>query len=403
MRRRILPCFAALACLLLLAGTAWSATSGQTHFSAHQEGPQWRFDYGWIDQSGTHTLRFRLDAEAIAAARRGFRAYRRADLEEAADAERDRQATRAVADLERAHPGIELELKQSGSIQWRTKPPADFAERQQDLFRTHMDQAIATVQADYPQARISRGEDGALDLSARSKKDLAAIQQRLAEAQRAANQAVADYADQVQTQIERRSERLGQDLRSEFAAVQQRMDTFKLAYFRERLYRLDESGTLFPDYARIGERALPALAPLAQAMSAQVQGLSTRTALNTALAFIQTIPYDRLLDRANDAGFLPPVVMLADNRGDCDTKSVAFAALTHLLYPHIPSALVLVPNHAFLALGLDPAPGDRLIRHHGRDWVLAEPVGPGTPPVGAIGDESSAALHQVTAVIPLFP
>jgi hypothetical protein len=95
--------------------------------------------------------------------------------------------------------------------------------------------------------------------------------------------------------------------------------------------------------------------------------------------------------------------MLAENRGDCDTKSVAFAALAHLLFPKVPSALVLVPEHALLALGLAPEPGDRVVRLQGRDWVLTEPVGPDTPPVGQIGEDSPAGVDRTADVIPLFP
>jgi hypothetical protein len=310
--------------------------------------------------------------------------------------------TRAVADLQRAYPWVELKLRPDRSIAWQVNPAADLEARRHALFQEQLEREIAAIQADYPRARISLGADDYWDLKAASKQDLAAIQQRLEAAQAAANQAVARYVEQAQAQVDRRAGRLAGELRTEFAAIDRRMEDFKRAYFRERLYRLDPSGELFPDYARIGEQALPGLAPVAQALGAQVQGLPPRAALTQALAFIQVIPYDRLEDRANDAGLLPPLAMLADNRGDCDTKSVAFAALAHLLYPKVPSALILVPRHALLALGLDPAPGDRSIRYQGRDWVLAEPVGPGAWPVGQIGEESRAALDQVTAVVPLF-
>ena len=397
-----LPSVVLLAALLVVTGAAPAGPTGQTHFSAQPAGEQWQFDYRWVDPAGAHALGFRLAADAIAAARQAFRAYRRVDLERAAEEELNRQMTRALVDLQRAYPGVELTLRPDRSIAWQVNPAADLAARQHTLFKEQLDREIAAIQADYPRARISRGADDYFDLKAGSKQDLTAIQQRLEAAQTAANQAVARYVEQAQAQVERRAGRLDGELRNEFAAIDRRMEDFKLAYFRERLYRLDASGELYPDYARIGEQALPGLAPVAQALGIQLQGLPLRAAVTQALAFIQTIPYDPLEDRANDAGFLPPLAMLADNRGDCDTKSVAFAALVHLLFPKVPSALILVPRHALLALGLDPAPGDRLIRYQGRDWVLAEPVGPSTPPVGQIGEESRAALDKVTAAVPLF-
>ncbi|WP_295433787.1 hypothetical protein [uncultured Thiodictyon sp.] len=398
-----LPVLALLAALLVPAVAAPAEPAGQTHFSSAPVGDQRRFDYRWVDQDGSHTLSFQLDEGAIAAARREFRAYRRADLETAAAAELDRQLTRALDDLGRAYPGVELKLRPDHSIAWQVNPAGDLAAQHHARFEETLDREFAAIESDYPGARISRGADGDLELHARSKADLAAIQQRLAAAQRDANAAAARLVEQAQAGVARRADRVDQDLKGEIAAIQRRLDDFKLAYFRERLYRLDETGGLLPDYARIAARALPALAPLAQALRPQIQGLSTRAALNRVLAFIQTIPYDRLEDRATDAGFLPPPAMLADNRGDCDTKSVAFAALAHLLFPRLPITLILVPRHALLGLGLEAEPGDRYLLREHRTWVLAEPVGPGIRPVGRSGPESAAALEQVTAVVPLFP
>lgn len=398
-----LPSRLLLAALCLLAGAVFAEPSGQTHFSSAPAGQLRQFDYGWVDQDGRRTLTFQVEAAAIAAARHDFRAWRNADLQQAADAELDRQTKRAVADLGRAYPGVVIEQRPGHGITWRVAPPADLAAQEQALFDEAMDRACADLQADYPGAEISRGADGNFQLKASSKRDLAAIGRRLEAAQNAANEASAQLVAQAQGQVDRRSERIGQELEREFAAIQQRMGDFRLAYFREHLYRLDASGELWPDYARIAERALPTLSPLALALAAQLRGLPVHTGLTRAMAFIQTIPYDRLSDRATDAGFLPPLVMLAENRGDCDTKSVAFAVLAHLLYPQVPSALILVRNHAFLGLGLTPQPGDRSIQYDRRTWVLAEPVGPAVLPVGQIGAESQAALGRITAVVPLFP
>ncbi len=396
------PC-ALLAGILALAGAAADVSADQTRYSAQTDGRRLQLDYGWVDRSGAHTLMVQLDTAAIEAARRGFRAYRQADLQAAADAELERQVARAVTDLERAYPGLELELTDDLTLRSRIAPPADFEAHQRILFDAEMDRESAAIAADYPGARIDRDGHGSFQVEARSDADAAAIGRRLRAAQARANEAVARLAEETNTQTDRRAGRIGQEIQAELKAIEERMRTFKLAYFRERLYQVDQTGALLPDYRRIAERSLPGLAPLAKAIGAQVQGLPTRGALTQALGFIQTIPYDPLENRANDPGLLPPLVMLAENRGDCDTKSVAFAALAHLLFPEVPSALILVPNHALLALGLDPEPGDRVVHYQDRDWVLAEPVGPGTPPVGQIGEESPAALDQSADVVPLFP
>ncbi|WP_295393290.1 hypothetical protein [uncultured Thiodictyon sp.] len=398
-----LPSRLLLAALCLPAGAVVAEPLGQTHFSSTAAGALRQFDYGWVDRDGNHTLSFQVSVAAIAAARRDFHAWRNADLQQAADAELERQTKRAVDDLGRAYPGVEVELRPDRGIAWRVSPPADLAAQQHARFDEAMDRACADIQSDYPGASVRRGADGHFALSARSKDDLAAIERRLEAAQTAANEDAARLVAQAQGEVEHRSARIGQELDREFAAIKQRMGDFKLAYFRERLYRLDASGVLWPDYARIASRALPNLKPLALALGPQLQGLPLHTALTRAMAFIQTIPYDRLTDRGNDAGFLPPLAMLAENRGDCDTKSVAFAVLAHLLYPQVPSALILVRNHAFLGLGLTPQAGDSSVQYDRRTWVLAEPVGPGVLPVGEIGADSQAALGRIVAVVPLFP
>jgi hypothetical protein len=202
--------------------------------------------------------------------------------------------------------------------------------------------------------------------------------------------------------MESASEGIGNALRGEIAEIQQRMTDFKTAYYRDRLYRVGNGGYLLPDYGRIAQESLPDLQPVAAAFRSNTLGLSRRETLDRLLRFIQSIPYERLDDRSSDAGFLVPLVMLAENRGDCDSKAVAYATVMHLLFPEVSVSLVLVPQHAFLALAIPPRGGDRTLRSGGRTWVLAEPVGPARRPLGRIGPESERSLGQIESVIPLF-
>jgi hypothetical protein len=304
-----------------------------------------------------------------------------------------------VAELERAYPGLSIELGPDLTLESRIAPSADVEARQRALFDTRMNEEAAAIAADYPGARIDRIGDGAFEIEARSATDAKAIERRLQAAEARADRSAQRLAETTGA----RADGIDREIRAKLEEIQERMQTFELDYLSERLYQLDGAGGILPDYARIAERALPGLSPLAKALGAQVRGLPTRDALTRVLAFIQAIPYDPLEDRAKDPGLLPPLVMLAENRGDCDTKSVAFAALAHLLFPKVPSALVLVPEHALLALGLKPEPGDRVVQLQGRDWVLTEPVGPDTPPVGQIGEDSPAGVDRTADVIPLFP
>ena len=208
-----LPVLALLAALLVPAIAVPAEPAGQTHFSAAPAGDQRRLDYRWIDQDGSHTLSFQLDEGAIAAARRDFRAYRRADLETAAATELDRQLARALADLGRAYPGVALQLRPDHSIAWQVNPAGDLAAQQHARFEETLDRELAAIESDSPGARISRGADGDLELHAKSKADLAAIQVRLTAAQDSANAAAAQLVEQAQAGVARRANRGDQDLK----------------------------------------------------------------------------------------------------------------------------------------------------------------------------------------------
>ena len=62
--------------------------------------------------------------------------------------------------------------------------------------------------------------------------------------------------------------------------------------------------------------------PIVEYLRPWLAGLSQRQAINRLLIWVQSIPYDTLHDRANDLGFLAPINVLMQNRGDCDSKSV---------------------------------------------------------------------------------
>jgi hypothetical protein len=93
--------------------------------------------------------------------------------------------------------------------------------------------------------------------------------------------------------------------------------------------------------------------------------------------------------------------VLAENRGDWDNKSVLFAAIAHRLNPNLPIALVLLPSHAYLALGMSPDPADARIDYRGQTWIVVEPVGPGLLPIGELGQESQRG-GAIDGVVTLF-
>ena len=389
--------------LLVLVLPCAAEGRGQIGFSASARGDDIAFEYEFQgEEGGIHRLRFRVPIDAQERARGRFRAHDPRELERLAEQEYRRQLQETVAGLQRAYPGARVELKPDQSIAWRVGPPRRFADDQRRLFDAFMREELDAIRADFPGARITVAADGNYELGAPNRKVMGDLRARIVAAQERSNRAVLRRVETTRSEMESASEGIGNALRGEIAEIQQRMTDFKTAYYRDRLYRVGNGGYLLPDYGRIAQESLPDLQPVAAAFRSNTLGLSRRETLDRLLRFFQSIPYERLDDRSSDAGFLVPLVMLAENRGDCDSKAVAYATVMHLLFPEVSVSLVLVPQHAFLALAIPPRGGDRTLRSGWRRWVLAVPVGPALRPLGRIGPESERFLGQVDSVIPLF-
>ena len=167
--------------------------------------------------------------------------------------------------------------------------------------------------------------------------------------------------------------------------------------YRELHYLRDPGldNILRVDYRGIARTAAPRLKPLAAAIG-ETAGSGARDRLALALALVQTIPYDRLETRdvTEGVGFATPVEMLHLNRGDCDTKATALAALLHTLAPELSVAMVLLPGHAVLAVDLPPQPGEHSVTLRGRAFVTMEPAGPAVMPLGQLGNDSAQAIAE---------
>ena len=161
-----------------------------------------------------------------------------------------------------------------------------------------------------------------------------------------------------------------------------------------------------PDHPRLADRYAPAMAPVAQAIIRQVPGASagTRGFINATLSWLQTIPYNELQNRAtsNGAGFNTPYGLVLQNQGDCDTKATALAAVIRSVYPNLPLAMVYVPQHAFLGIGIPQGDNDFALNTSNGTYVLADATGPRLMALGDIDDTTQNYLraHQTT-ILPI--
>ncbi len=149
-----------------------------------------------------------------------------------------------------------------------------------------------------------------------------------------------------------------------------------------------EKGALSYDHALIAADRAAAVEPLAERLR---EGTSTdRQFVERALLFTQSIPYQKG-KRGGDAGFQRPLALLARNKGDCDGKSALFLALVRAELPDVPLAMVYVPEHALVGVGLPAEGDDRTFKADNLTYVYAEPVGPAAYPLGQTAPENKRA------------
>jgi hypothetical protein len=129
-----------------------------------------------------------------------------------------------------------------------------------------------------------------------------------------------------------------------------------------------------------------------------------RARVALALGFFQEIPYAVLEDKQRQGGdFLPGPALLAQNRGDCDSKAVALAAVLRGFTRFRKLAVVTMPKHAILAVEMPAEPGDITVRQGGRLYVALEPAGPSLAPVGHVGSYTAKYLAGLARDIEIWP
>ncbi len=192
----------------------------------------------------------------------------------------------------------------------------------------------------------------------------------------------------------------------------QQQETLFMAYLDQHYYKRHDgnNGRLIrPDHVRIATDSSPELQETAQALQRMIissaseeqkqryQNDEKSLVVAGLLNFVQSIPYDPL-ETANGqrgVGFLMPAQVLAQNRGDCDSKSTLLMSLLKVLYPDLPQAIVYVPDHAFLAVSLSRRIGnEETIRIDGQPFIPLEVTGPAEIPPGIAGDKSQLYIRN---------
>jgi hypothetical protein len=178
--------------------------------------------------------------------------------------------------------------------------------------------------------------------------------------------------------------------------LKERLAKSKNEYLSGHLRRQVDEHRIMVDFAWATSALQGPMTAVARALGATPSVVdSDRARIALALAFFQEVPYALLDDKVRQGGdFLPAPALLAQNRGDCDSKAVALAAVLRTYTPWRKLAVVTMPEHAILAVDLPAEPGDQTIRTQGRQYVALEAAGPALAPVGRVGAHTAKFLRE---------
>ena len=166
-------------------------------------------------------------------------------------------------------------------------------------------------------------------------------------------------------------------------------------YLEERYFTrfttLFNQRAIKPDHLRYIEESIKPLVPASQAFYEKVkQNSNSRAYFALLLGWLQSIPYNTLEDRvaSNGSGFAPPIGLLVQNLGDCDSKAVLASSMVRAFLPTTKMIMVFLPNHALLGIALTARDGDKTIEHEGQTYILYDPTGPALIPFGQVSEQT---------------
>jgi len=158
----------------------------------------------------------------------------------------------------------------------------------------------------------------------------------------------------------------------------------------------DQVEGIKPDHVKIAKASVEDLKPIKKLILSKVSIKNIRKVTDFSLSFIQSIPYSTLESRATSsgAGFSPPLKLLWENQGDCDSKVTLTAALLRTLMPRVNMIMVFIDQHALMGINVPAKAGETTLIFEGGNYVLAEPTGPALYPLGEISPESKLAIDN---------
>lgn len=174
--------------------------------------------------------------------------------------------------------------------------------------------------------------------------------------------------------------------------------------YYQQFITVDQINGIKPDHTRIAAASVADLKSLKPIILDEVSIQNIRKVTNYVLNFVQNIPYSPLESRltSSGAGFNPPLKLLWENQGDCDSKVTLTGALLRSLMPRIGIIFVFIDQHAFIGLAIPANEDEITITQDNITYVLAEPTGPALLNLGQLAPESEQAIYRGHYIVETF-
>ncbi len=153
---------------------------------------------------------------------------------------------------------------------------------------------------------------------------------------------------------------------------------------------------VIPDHGQFFTESLAPLKPVAAAFTAQYGDSNIRQIANKIALWVQRIPYQDLSNRQESAGdgYSPPLRVLLDHRGDCDSKAVLFAAVMKNIFPKLNLQIIYFRDHAIIGAKIPPLTGELTVDIAGVTYLLIDPTGPAQLAIGQLSEEYAQAISN---------
>lgn len=153
---------------------------------------------------------------------------------------------------------------------------------------------------------------------------------------------------------------------------------------------------VIPDHLRYFSDAQKSLQPVADAFIQTFGRQHVRQIAQRLTEWVQQIPYRDLENRltSNGSGYQPPIQLLFDHSGDCDSKAVLWASVMRLIFPTLQIRILYLPEHAIIAAQVPAIDTEQILDFGDATLLLLDPTGPAPLKLGQIAAPYQAYLQS---------